>query len=149
MSCFCAELSIMKQRTLQFVPVARLPDRRRDGAVVANAASTVELAEGVGAVVVDNMTVTVSGTESAAPVDQKDTTVTPTKKPRRDLSIAHKVMILNANGWQTGETFLDWVKESIGFEKNPMLIIDLFSAHRDASVIDWCKIEKNLPKILR
>lgn len=43
------------------------------------------------------------------------------------------------NGWQTGESFLAWVKKFLASETNELFVLDLFAAHRDASFINWCK----------
>ncbi|EPS72038.1 hypothetical protein M569_02720 [Genlisea aurea] len=44
-----------------------------------------------------------------------------------------------ANGWQTGETFLAWLKDHIRAKKKTLLVVDLYAAHRDSLTRTWLK----------
>ncbi len=43
------------------------------------------------------------------------------------------------NGWQTGETFLTWLKDHIRAKKKTLLIVDLYAAHRCSQARTWLK----------
>jgi hypothetical protein len=43
------------------------------------------------------------------------------------------------NGWQTGETFLTWLKDHIRAKKKTLLIVDLYAAHRYSQARTWLK----------
>ena len=47
------------------------------------------------------------------------------------------------NGWQTGDLFLQWVKQTVKFSKKVLLVVDLYAAHRDNDVLDWMRKSGN------
>ena len=47
--------------------------------------------------------------------------------------------IVTKNGWQTGDTFLAWVRKRLADVKDCILIVDLFSAHRDERVLSFLR----------
>ena len=64
------------------------------------------------------------------------------KKAARDAD--HPCMVATTpNGWETGYTFLEWLKETIKFSKKVLLIVDLYAAHRDKNVLEWMRVSGN------